>query len=1708
MGNRLLSMLLCISILIPAESTAFFTNLSFNTSAQTQTEQIVTPAIFLELDGEAVSDFALEQYDKKTLSARVEGIDNPSYQWQILMDAEKNIWANILDKKEQTCEVSYSLLLEMLDEADSAYIRCAVYSDDSIRYYSSPVSITVFKSPDEFTTDSPASSEPVLSEPLSEGISLFSRRSGIVSPLAESDSEYVSITIKYLDYKSYTNGVESAIYSSYIATIDRGSGFNQTVVSPTYLGFAPYYDADGDGQINDNASALVLNYASVAEDIEICVYYKPINVNFSIRYFFQNINDDLYTEDAARFHTGQAETGTIISDEELRLHAGDTTGFSKMYHIPEAVAADGSTVFECYYDRNYYLVNFNNNSGYGVDPIYARYQTPFLVNDPIRHGFVFGGWDLISIDTNGDGIADSGDGVADTLPDVIPANQLEYIALWDETDTSYTVAYWAEDHDGEIYFLGSKVVEGIESSSVVSGSDDLGDDYICGFTEHEHSASCLACGHIHTRTACLPYGYSTGTPNNQTDLPLYQLMDPTPESGYIYVTRTGTSGNTRWYYLYLDGSWYYLGSYNGINSNWVSGDILKTSSAVFSGYGSYYGEKYSAKLRCNHVHDSTCVISCGKEEHAHNADCSFSGGHLEFTHADQNITVAGDGSTVVNVYYAHKDYTLRFYYARSKEETNGTTTYQVVGGTTYPFGTNVNTTNQNTPLYTLFSNVTQWGKVAELPTINSAYADRYTLGTYYNDNTNGYTYHYLQFTVPYGEYLKDLWPIGIFNAVEIAESHNTSINGAAHGVGNQTGVNDLCIYGNYAYFSAWNGEYKVKYTQDNASARGGNETIKGCYMYLDEQVIYADEFEHLEEEIIVNGNKSSVVNFLGFWDNGARVGWSVPKKFVYHLRIESSDPSAYAPKDEGISTNYNGTYSTITNLSSLDFNVINYQNFDTFDDSNPGAQTIPPVTGYTYVGRYVVEGTEVINGYNMPVYHMYYYYSTDSTMELSFYNYNKTEKTVTPISFGTSLAEYATFIPSYPEVLEENAYSFAGWYTNAQCLGDPFDFENETMPATDLTLYAKWIPKKHTVNFFKTFDQMNAYQNGESTEVFYVATGVTHGTLITGAVPTPTNVSDSGAELIFSGWFYLENGQKKAFTPLNMPINGDMNIFADWSSFSPQPYRITYYLENNKTTKVADDTFGMAYAGSTRTFVAKAGAPFNQLYDEYNEGYFPTVSSHSILIEYEADSSQPTENVYSFYYVKANDIEYTVNYINKETNVVMHTETKTTSAAVVTERFVPYPDMVPDAFYKRLVLSVEKDENGNYVGTDENVINFYYTPNTRSAYYAVHYMLEKQHDPYMTPAEIEALRNNYAIDGSGGYESTGTHIEGVADVGETVHITPQEFVGFEVLTNQAKVVHGVDDTTPDSVLFTDGTFDFEITEEGSELYIFCKRNSYKYNVYYYEYNTTNAVPGTPAGVITGGTAYYEDIIEITAPTISGYTCVSSDMDSALSGVQRSMQIRHYDNEGENQNNLIFYYAPTQYTVEYVAVPADGGVLSRTIEVRAGAEAIQGSKVQASQYYDFVGWFKDEDCTIGVTAADGTLSGDGTEFIPYKDKLSATQRNIFYAKFTPRAGDLTIRTTNAADDNQVFVFEVKNNASNEVITVTVVGNSSVTISNMLLGEYTITQLDSWSWRYSAAIGTINHSAPTGTIVNVGEQLTNKQWLNANSEQYKNTYEAGH
>jgi len=1635
MKKRILSFILCICMLI----TSNVFQLPVDSAEPTIEENSAAHTVHITHDGRVAADLALGRYEKETLTANFDG-EARSYQWQILADADNGIWASIFDKAEQECEVSMALVSSLLDADGCAYLRCAVQGKDDVTYYSGSVCIKITYdpvNPDNVTSF--VEQEYVQSKEIKQNAPTLP--AGAMARSGDA-KEYVTVTIKYLDYNTYKyEGEESSIYTDYIATIEKGSEFTQNVLSPSFLGFAPFYDADGDGEIDDDASHVPFNEAAVNEDIVVKVYYVPVDVPYAVRYYFQNINDDFYTERSDLYRTSEATTGTIIEDDELSGPvASQTVGFTMMYHIPEAVAADGSTVFECYYDRNYHLIMFDNNGGYGVDPIYARYGAAFVVNDPVRHGYQFAGWDDVTANA-------AGDSNADTLPSTIPDENKNYKAIWTTVNTTYTVVYWKENANDNGYSYWGHKEKSALSASPVSATDSAAAD---GMEDAEHFTFNSA---ISDKNVFVE-GDGTTVINAYYSRNLYTIT-------FIDNSTTGVSCKIPTDHTHTDACYDYICNstlhIHDSNCNLTCTTEPHTHDPIACGC--------SVK---EHTHSSDCCsipphthgqgdCACKLEEHTHSLSCYTTQtptkvsdlGYYNYNAIQahnallQNVSTPTSGNVYRYSYNTGSSWrpsytTYNFFYF------NGTW-YYLNTGTNYA-GINVNLNNPDNNNFTSGAASTRCNKTEHTHGINcncDQVAHDHTSGCNIADCDNGGIEH------THGDGNCN------YTCGKTAHVHDASCYDCGEDLHEHV---DSCkrlicpIPENHTHSNCSRVVYHIraKYQQDiyqhwpitsyepNATTYGsGQRWDPSQGAPYEEVLVYISSMPDANFSLTLNTSSNST------------------KTMTYYLEVL---PGSEYDKE------YQGRFFKIQNTIKANYSYITY-NEDFFE-----------IAGYERWTSYpTFTGNELRNTSTAD-----FYYTRTVTHIIEFNNHGTvlTDKETTGIMVGASLS-HLNFTPDYPTNLEPNAYYFDGWYTSPGCFpGTEVNWSTFTQPDDDVMLYAKWSPQAHTVTFFKTLDELKEYEAGTFTGTpFAVRENITHGNVV-GSIEHPTRTGDGDTALVFTGWFYLENGSKKAFDPLNMPVKKDLNIFADWSSNSPQPYRVQYVLKNDHSKKVADDSAGFAYAGSTRTFLAKTGNPNNQLYDEYKSGFFPLVASHSITMEFEDDPTNPVHNVFTFEYVQATNIEYRVRFVDKQTNLPLSTELiKHTSDAVVTERFLPIANMVPDAFYKRLVISVEDDGNGNYVGTEENVITFYYTPNSESAYYAVHFMLQK-FDP---STGLAGDPTNYDIHGNGGYESSGSHIEGIGTIGADVEIVPQQFAGFELIQDHAiSVADGSQKVL--SSLNGNGAYTIKVTQTGTELYVFYKRQQFDYTVHYYKHNTTTSLKDS----IVIHDSYYGATVSQTAPKIDGYTVVSDETQDLT-----------IHNKPEN-NVIIFYYAEIQYVVEYIIAapkpPEKEAWLSNTIEVKEGTNPFEGSTPNFNaKNYRFVGWFKDEACQ--QSAADyGTITGN--TFLPDKAKLSETESNKFYAKFELLAGDLTIVRQGAPDDNQMFVYKVTN-GTDLTIWVTIMGNDSTTIHDLPFGNYTITQENDWSWRYGDP-GFPGLSFPhDGTNEATFNYNSRNQWLTGNS-----------
>lgn len=667
------------------------------------------------------------------------------------------------------------------------------------------------------------------------------------------------------------------------------------------------------------------------------------------------------------------------------------------------------------------------------------------------------------------------------------------------------------------------------------------------------------------------------------------------------------------------------------------------------------------------------------------------------------------------------------------------------------------------------------------------------------------------------------------------------------------------------------------------------------------------------------------------------------------------------------------------------------------DSANHGWQGL----GVTDEERYDLEGFTCnvsISAKNGDDYDGAKFYYTRNSYELVYndqYGKEVTERLPYEQTLSESVNHKNNYEPAYPSgSLEAGAYTFGGWYTDPGCT-HPVDWTAK-MPAAKVVLYAKWAPVTHKVTTWLTDAQetpVNVGDTGSNEQT------VNHRGLATKPV-TPIN-----GGYTFVGWFYKDaNGTEHAFD-FSMPVTKDLNLYAKWSSNKLMEYTIRYQLEDG--TSIADDTKGSALALTTKTFEAKTGT---QLKEGYQSGYFPTTSSHSIIM----DIDNPAKNEYTFVYVPKAEVEYTVKYLEKGTGTQLaEPKTVTTHDAVVTETFKQISGYAPDAYQKRLVLSADDAQN---------VITFWYVK-----------------DEIHAPVQVIHWTQNIAGGGYTEYQSS-TNLNGV--IGNTYTETPLTIPGFRYNAGDSQASG-------------------RLTASGLVLNLYYDRIAYPYEFRFLEQGTDKqlAVPVT-------GTARYQAQVTQKAETIPGYALVNAE--------NQAINIAIEDPAGVAKKNVkTFYYQEQTVDIKYVAVGFGtlDNVQDSNVKVLSGT--VQGSTPTANEGYKFVGWFEDEACTQAVNKAwvnTGTNKLTPQKSVPYGDQKGYGAAT-YYAKFERDVFDLTIEKKAASDSNidpnQTFVFRVQGEGVDMQVVIT--GANKQVIKNLPVGDYTITEDTSWSWKYTPVGG---------------------------------------
>ena len=188
-----------------------------------------------------------------------------------------------------------------------------------------------------------------------------------------------------------------------------------------------------------------------------------------------------------------------------------------------------------------------------------------------------------------------------------------------------------------------------------------------------------------------------------------------------------------------------------------------------------------------------------------------------------------------------------------------------------------------------------------------------------------------------------------------------------------------------------------------------------------------------------------------------------------------------------------------------------------------GKEDCYAITGFTYS-----HGNPGVDG----EYNNSKFYYTRNSYNLKFINNGKQDKTVSK-KYEQSISN-ENYTPARPSSLPDY-YEFDGWYDNELCEGEKYVFNGKTMPAQNVTLYAKWTAKKISLTY-----NLN---NPEGT-VDKGTKKVAAGTIASNVLPSIPTVD----EYSFAGWYVAdENGHMTtvAFNA-NDAILKDTNVIGKW----------------------------------------------------------------------------------------------------------------------------------------------------------------------------------------------------------------------------------------------------------------------------------------------------------------------------------------------------------------------------------------------------------------------------------------------------------------------------------------------------------------------------------------------------------------------------------
>ena len=218
-----------------------------------------------------------------------------------------------------------------------------------------------------------------------------------------------------------------------------------------------------------------------------------------------------------------------------------------------------------------------------------------------------------------------------------------------------------------------------------------------------------------------------------------------------------------------------------------------------------------------------------------------------------------------------------------------------------------------------------------------------------------------------------------------------------------------------------------------------------------------------------------------------------------------------------------------------------------------------PITGFTFKTYTAEQGGDWFNGYYEKYDGARFYYTRNS-YNIVFINGGAEDKTLSK-KYQQDISD-ANYTPTAPA--GKVGYEFAGWYDNELCEGDSYIFTGKTMPAQNITVYAKWEAPTFTVTVYDA-DKETILKTFENVSL--------RRTINKDDMPTVT-LADGDT---FLGWTY-EDGTPFNF---NTAITKDIDLYARIGNKAG--YSVTYVVDSSITAQETVDA--QKYANNSKATV-------------------------------------------------------------------------------------------------------------------------------------------------------------------------------------------------------------------------------------------------------------------------------------------------------------------------------------------------------------------------------------------------------------------------------------------------------------------------------------------------------------------------------------------